>query len=160
MVDQSREVQTGMTMIQAQLKKVGIDLRITIVEYSMYRQALERGDQPLSFGGSSPYLDPALSYGGQLKCGDPLRRATNFSGYCDPAMDALLERAETELDPARRREFVRQMVAKHNEEVPLLPIVFVPRFFAMRDYVKGFTTESEGPYRWSEGGLNYTWLDK
>ena len=55
---------------------------------------------------------------------------------------------------------MRQIVQKVAEDLPEFAIGFVPRFFAYRDYVKGFTSDSEGRFRWSRGGLNYTWLDK
>jgi len=32
--------------------------------------------------------------------------------------------------------------------------------FMLGDHVKGFTTNSEGHFRYYGGGLNYTWLDK
>ena len=33
-------------------------------------------------------------------------------------------------------------------------------FFAFRDYVNGFTTDSFGSLRWSGGGLHFVSLDK
>ena len=37
---------------------------------------------------------------------------------------------------------------------------YAPRFFSMRDYVKGFTTSGDDIYRWWGGGVNHVWLDK
>ena len=34
------------------------------------------------------------------------------------------------------------------------------RFFALRDYVKGFTTAYDGEFVWGGGGLHRAWLDK
>jgi ABC-type transport system substrate-binding protein len=111
--------------------------------------------------GSGHFVDPVTTYRPELACGpDPRKRASNFSGYCDREMDALFDKLETELDGAKRRELMRQIIVKKEQDQPLMPLVFVPRFFAMRDYVKGFTTDDEGAFLRSGGGLNYTWLDK
>ena len=45
-------------------------------------------------------------------------------------------------------------------DLPLTSIGFVPRFFTHRDSVKGFTTDGDGSFVWSDGGLTHTWLDK
>jgi ABC-type transport system substrate-binding protein len=52
------------------------------------------------------------------------------------------------------------VVQKLVEDVPFIPIGYTPRFFTLRDYVKGFITNSEGEFRPWGGGLNYVWLDK
>jgi hypothetical protein len=48
------------------------------------------------------------------------------------------------------------MLTKLNEDLPMLAIGFVPRYFSYRDYVKGFVTDSEGRFV----GLSQTWLDR
>ena len=51
-------------------------------------------------------------------------------------------------------------MSKVAEDVAEIAIGFVPRYFAMRDHVKGFSTDDEGMFMWSGGGLNHTWLEK
>jgi ABC-type transport system substrate-binding protein len=75
-------------------------------------------------------------------------------------MDALLDRAEVELDPARRKALFKDVLTKLWDDVPEVYIGFVPRFFTFRDYVKGFTSEDEGRFVHYEGGVTRTWLDK
>jgi ABC-type transport system substrate-binding protein len=93
-------------------------------------------------------------------CVDLKRRASNMSGYCNEEMEALLKKAETELDPKIRRAQFKQVLTKVGEDIPFLPIGFVPRFFTIRSYVKGFSTDARGTFRPWGRGLNYTWLDK
>jgi len=64
------------------------------------------------------------------------------------------------LNPEKRREIFRKIVTKVVEDIPDIPIGYTPRLFMLRDHVKGFTTNSEGHFRYYGGGLNYTWLDK
>jgi ABC-type transport system substrate-binding protein len=75
-------------------------------------------------------------------------------------MEALFKKAETEVDPDRRRALIKQISARVSEDLPELRVGFVPRFFALRDYVKGFTSDSTNSFRWWGGGMNYVWLDR
>jgi len=75
-------------------------------------------------------------------------------------MDAILKRAETELDNKKRRDLFKEILTKLVQDVPEMWIGFSPRFFAYRDYVRGYTTDDNGSFRWWGGGLNQTWLDK
>ena len=59
------------------------------------------------------------------------RRAANESGYCDAEMDGLLNQAERELSPERRKALFERVVAKQLEDVPELYIGFVPRFHTL-----------------------------
>jgi peptide/nickel transport system substrate-binding protein len=161
-VEQAQDVQAATTTVQQQLRRVGINLKINVYEYAAQRVLIESGQYSFDpFMGSDFYVDPATTYRTELACGaDPRKRASNFSGYCDKDMDALFDKAETELDPAKRRELIRQIVTKKEQDLPIVPLVFVPRFFAFRDYVKGFDTDQDGAFRPMGGGLQTTWLDK
>ena len=95
-------------------------------------------------------------------CGqDPKKRASNWSGYCDQRVAKWFEELEVELDQTKRQEILGRIVSQINDDVPVISIGFVPRFFTFRDYVKGFTTDSSGGrFVWGGGGLTRTWLNK
>jgi ABC-type transport system substrate-binding protein len=152
--------QTETTTLQAQLRRVGINARIVTLEPGALRAARREGNFQIQVSGSTFDPDPSTMYG-HLRCeADPRRRSDASPAYCDKDMDAWLDRGESEMDPGRRREIYRQVVAKNLEDVPEVPIGFVPRFFTFRDYVKGFTTDDEGTFMFPGGGLPYAWLDK
>ncbi len=67
---------------------------------------------------------------------------------------------ETEPDAGKRKALLREILTKLAEDLPEIPIGFVPRHFALREYVKGFSTDDNASFRWWGGGLNYTWLDR
>jgi hypothetical protein len=46
------------------------------------------------------------------------------------------------------------------DDLPLLWIGFIPRFFTYNKNIKNFTTDADGRFRWSGGGVTHTWLDK
>jgi peptide/nickel transport system substrate-binding protein len=152
--------QTEATTLQAQLRRAGINARINSMEPSALRQALREGAYQFLTSGATYDPDPSMMYA-RLRCeADPRKRSDNSPAYCDKDVEAWLERGETETDSNRRRELYRQVVAKALEDVPELPIGFVPRFYTFREYVKGFTTNDEGNFLYPGGGLAYTWLDK
>ena len=48
----------------------------------------------------------------------------NYTGYANPAMDALIDRIETETDFAKRQPMWRQMQALYNLDLPAIPLFF------------------------------------
>jgi peptide/nickel transport system substrate-binding protein len=156
-IRQGGEEQALAATLQAQLKKVGINLRIEPLEYGAFVDRHRKGQFGMTISGGSADVDPVLTYTGDLVCEKDLtRRAQNAAGYCDEQMDALLMRMETERDPATRREVVKQMLTKFSDDVPMLPLGFVPRYFTFRDQVKGFVANPDGRFM----SLPQTWLDK
>jgi peptide/nickel transport system substrate-binding protein len=149
------------TTLQAQLKRIGINLQVKILEYGAYTALQRRGEFTFDFMGGGDYVDASGAYGANLMCEvDLKKRAANDSGYCDKELEGLIKRAETEMDAAKRRDLFKQILTKLAEDVPELPVGFVPRFFAFADHVKGFTTDGKGALRPWGAGVNYVWLDK
>ena len=147
--------------IQAQLKRIGINISIRVYDYGAHQDLTRRGKNTFSFSGSGYYPDPSIAYGAELMCETDLnKRAANYAGYCDQEMDKLLKMADSETDLEKRKRLFQKIVMKMNDDVPYVPIGFVPRFFTLRDYVKGFTTDGEGGFKWWGGGAHYSWLDK
>ena len=46
----------------------------------------------------------------------------NYPGFCDPAVDALLDEAQQTLDGDARRQIHRQIARRISEEVPMIPL--------------------------------------
>ncbi len=149
------------TVLQAQLKKIGINMEIDVLEYGSYTARQRKGDYAFMFYGGSFDADPSTTYSTDLMCEPNLRkRGSNVSGYCDKEMDATFNKAATELDQGKRQALFKQILTKVSEDLPEIYIGFVPRFYAFREYVKNFTSDGEGHFMYRGGGLNYTWLDK
>ena len=147
--------------LQAQLKKIGINLALDSLEVGAYNVRERKGEFAFRFRGGDFYPDPSTTYGQDLQCEPDLRkRNANTSGYCDKEMDALIISAETELDPNKRKALFKRILTKMSEDIPEIYVGFVPRFFTVRDYVKGFTTDAAGRFMPWNGGLTRAWLDK
>jgi ABC-type transport system substrate-binding protein len=152
---------TELSVLQAQLKRIGVAVKPVVLEWGAYREQQRKGMFQLMFYGGSIDADPSLTYGPDFVCEKDLKnRSSNMPGYCDKEIDALLTKAEVESDAKKRKELFRQIISKVKEDLPEMPIGYVPRFYTFRDYVKGFTTNDEGEFQWWGGGLSHTWLDK
>ena len=160
-VRQGADQETEAATIQAQLAKIGMNVKLSLVDAGTYNDRRLNGGYAFMPAGGSSDPDPSPTYGTEYICPVDLKKRTgNSTGYCDKEMDALIAKLETELNTEKRRELVRQIAQKVADDLPELAIGFVPRFFTFQDYVKGYTSDNEGRYRWWRGGLNYAWLDK
>jgi len=158
---QGATVETAMTTIQAQLKKVGINIKLSVVDYGAHRDRIRRGALTFDFMGSDFYADPAITYGTETKCESDLKKRTsNWSGYCNKKMDAQLEELEIESNLEKRKAILKMIITTKNQDVPIVPVGFVPRFYTFREHVKGFQTDDDGAFVWSGGGLTHAWIDK
>ncbi len=160
MVRQGEDQETEATVLQAQLKKIGMKIKVELMDYGAYSSRLRKGEFSFMFYGGGYDQDPTLAYTADLLCGNPKKRASNVAGYCDKGMDAMLKKAEVEIDPKKRRALFKQILTKLNDDLPFVPVGYVPRFFTFRDDVKGFLTDSRGGFRPWGSGLNYTWQEK
>ena len=149
-------------VIQSQLRKIGMNIQIRMLDRGAAFDMRRKGQYAFKLaGGGTVGPDPVDAYLPIHVCEpDPRNRNQNETGYCDKEMDVLLQRAYTEHDPNKLRELLKRVVEKINDDVPELSVGFAPRFFAVRDFVKGFTTTHDGEFQWSGGGLSQTWLDK
>ncbi len=158
---QGEDMETEGVTIQHQLKQIGMNIVLQVIDYGAYVAKTRVGDFAMRFAGGSYDPDPSSTYGPEYVCEPNLKKRTaNTTGYCDKEVDALIKQAELELNPEKRRELFQKIVAKVIEDIPDLPIGFTPRLFMFGNHVKGFSTNSEGHFRYYGGGLNYTWLDK
>ena len=152
--------ETEATIVQAQLKKIGMKIKATILDRGSALDLRRKGKFAFTFRGGSYYADPVEAYT-EYRCEKNLRkRRLNWAGYCNKEFDDLLAKGETEIDPTKRRMLFKRLVTRMYGDLPLLGIGFVPRYFAFGDHVKGFTTNENTDFMYLGGGLNYTWLDK
>ena len=161
-IEKGETVEAMATTFQAQMKRIGMNVELAVFEYGARRAQIRSGDTTVDMVGGGYYADPISTYRSQYMCGqDPKKRASNWSGYCDQRVAKWFEELEVELDQTKRQEILGRIVSQINDDVPVISIGFVPRFFTFRDYVKGFTTDSSGGrFVWGGGGLTRTWLNK
>ena len=77
----------------------------------------------------------------------------NYTGYCNPEFDKLIDRQSIEADTAKRRELVWQIERKLAED-GARPVIFYTRAAACwQPYVKGLDDDGQQPVqRLAHGG--------
>jgi len=63
----------------------------------------------------------------------------NYTGFRNAEMDALIDRLETELDPAERTKLWRRLQEIDAEELPALPLYFRAQPFIFPKWLTGLT---------------------
>ena len=119
-----------------------------------------QGKYMFKLAGGSDFPDPLPAYEEYACEPDPQKRRLNESGYCDKEYDALLKKAEGEVDLEKRKAIFKQVVAKLTDDLPILVIGFTPRFFTFRSHVKNFATNASGDFEPWGAGLSHAWIDK
>jgi peptide/nickel transport system substrate-binding protein len=162
MANLGEEAEVETAIIQAQLKKIGMNIKIKMLDRGAAFEMRRKGQYAFKIAGEGDVNpNPVAAYMPIHLCEpDPRNRNQNETGYCNRDLDALLKTAAAEHDQNKLRALMKKIVATIHEDVPEINIGHTSRFFAMRDYVKGFTTDYNGAFRWWGGGMNYVWLDK
>ena len=125
-------------IIQAQLKDIGINVKIEILEWAAFLTATGTGKNDMFMLGWSNSSGDA-DYGiGSVLHSNMKGSSGNRSFYENDEFDSLLDQGKVELDPTKRSEYYAKAQDIMNEEVPVLPIYFMPASAGVREEVKGF----------------------
>ena len=138
-----------------QLKEIYIDVELEPVDTVQWFPKLMRKDYTIGISGSEAGVDdPDQQFYENYVCG----AERNYTGYCNPEVDKLVDRQSIETDPGKRRELVWQIERRLAED-GARPIIFYPRGATCRQpYVKGLTIMVNGIYNgWR---MEDVWLDK
>ena len=90
---------------QDDLKKVGINLKLTLVDTAAFRDRTEKGDFQAYTVLSAVTIDEPDNYYARLVCDSTL----NLGKYCNPEFDKLFQEQSQTFDVQKRAEITRQM---------------------------------------------------
>ena len=140
------------TILIDQLKEIWIDGELETIETANWVQKLMRKDftVALSLSGSA-VDDPDTQFYENYSC----RSSRNYTGYCDPEVEALVDRQSAESDPAKRRGQIERRLI----EDAVRPIIFFMRQAACwQPEVRGLTLMDNSIFKsWRMEGV---WLDR
>lgn len=145
-------------ILERQLSSAGFKVKLTILEFGAYRNRQRSGDfQMILYGGDLP-IDPHDTYPVDYGCGGleeakAKRRTLNVSGYCNPEVDKILAEAGKITDQKKRYEIYAKALALIYNDLPEIPLAFVPRFYTYHEKVQGFVTDADGRINASTFGL-------
>lgn len=125
-------------IIQAQLKEIGINVKIEILEWATFLNETGSGKSDLFMMGWSNSSGDG-DYGMTPMLHSSMKGSPgNRSFFDNKEFDDLLDAGKIELDPVKRAEFYAKAQDIMNSEVPMLPIYFQLSSSGVREEVKGF----------------------
>jgi ABC-type transport system substrate-binding protein len=149
-------------VIQQQLTTAGIKTKVSMLERGARVTRESSGDFMMVLSGSDIPDDPAEEFQSEFGCAEmetkAKKRTENSAGYCNKDVDRLLDAAIKIRDPKKRYELYGKIIQIFHEEVPDIPLAYVPRYFAFQRKVAGFETDADGRFNMPDAGLSRVWL--
>ena len=143
------------TLLIDQLKEIWIDGELETIETANWVQKLMRKDftVALSLSGSA-VDDPDTQFYENYSC----RSSRNYTGYCDPEVEALIDRQSAESDPAKRRGLVRHIERRLIEDAVRPIIFFMRQATCWQPEVRGLTLMDNSIF--NSWRMEDVWLDR
>ena len=138
-----------------QLKQIWVDGELETVETANWVQKLMLKDftVALSLSGSA-VDDPDTQFYENYSCCS----SRNYTGYCNPEVEALIDKQSAESDPTKRKELVWQVERKLIEDAVRPIIFFMRQATCWQPEVKGLTLMDNSIF--NSWRMEDVWLDR
>ena len=143
-------LRTPAEIIQAQLAKINIRLKITAADWSVYLPTVFQKRYALTILGTSGQSDPDDYLYGNLHS----KGGLNLVNHNDAQFDRLLDQARATSSEAQRKRLYEQAQARLMETMPMVFIYHSTQYEAVRKTVRGFEHWPNTSYL----GLRRTWM--
>ena len=149
----------GAEVIIGQLKRIGIEATMKVIDRAPYHVTMRKGDYSISFRGahSDPFEWDEAYY---MYLHSSEIGINNYSRYSNKEVDGLLEKGRTTMNWEERKKFYKRALEILREDLPIHYFFKPVVGYAFRDYVKGFRKGFSTRPAWHGGGTKYWWLDK
>lgn len=118
-------------LIQSDLAKLGIEVQVAQLRGTLIQILLQEGrHDAVVMGWNADTADPDSFFRPLLSCQDSGEKGANYSRWCEPAFDRLLEQAITTTRMAQRIEAYQQMQEMVYQDVPLIPLAHSQYLYA------------------------------
>jgi peptide/nickel transport system substrate-binding protein len=145
-------LRTPAEVLQAQLAKIGVNLKIQAEEWSVYLPNFTSKRFVSTIIGSSGQSDPD----DYLYTAFHSKGGGNFMNFADAQVDKLLEQGRLTAKQDARKELYDQAQERILQLVPMVPLFHSAQYEGLATYVKGFDHFINTSYL----GLRTTYLDK
>ena len=143
------------TILIDQLKSIGIDGELETVETANWIPKLMRKDFTLAMSLSGSAVDdPDQIFYESYVCKSP----RNYTGYCNPEVEALIDKQSVEPDPEKRKQIVWDIERRMIDEGVRPVIYHVRSATCWQPQVKNITLMVNSAY--NSWRLEDAWLDK
>jgi peptide/nickel transport system substrate-binding protein len=138
-----------------QLKEIYIDAELEPIDSAMWYAKVTRKDYTIGLNLTGNGVDdPDQAFYENYACGSE----SNYDGYCNPEIDALIDAQSRELDPTKRRELVWRIETRLAQDVAR-PVLFHSKSgTCWQPYVKGFSEITNSEYNGFR--MEDVWLDR
>jgi len=124
-------------LIQTDLKKIGVNVKIISYEWSTFLRQLSQGKhQSFLLGWSADHPDPDNFFTPILACSES-KVGNNRTFWCNKKYDTLLAKALSTNNVDERKQYYKEAMALIYQEAPLLPIAHSKRFQSRDNKVIG-----------------------
>ncbi len=142
------------TIIQQELKPLNIDVSIQQLDNAAYTAAFEAFNYEAMINGATNDIsdpDEMASFQVDVQNGGS---HSFWTYYDDPKAIALVRKAETEFNSAKRAALYEQIQALVAQDAPYIALDYPPNIYAWQPSLHGFAVNPGGAYR-----LEDVWLD-
>jgi peptide/nickel transport system substrate-binding protein len=122
---------------------VGINMRIRVTEFATSLKQAEAGEYQAFLLGWSGRSDPDGNVYSFYKCKAPL----DYSGYCNPEVDNLLDQSRVPSDMAQRKAIYERLTSIILEDAPLLYLYHPRMLIAHTTRLEGYRQMADGLVR-------------
>jgi len=143
-------LRTPAEIIQAQLGRIGIRLRITAADWNVYLPTMFQKQYVLSILGTSGQSDPDDFLFGNFHSSGGL----NLVNYSDAAFDRLIDQGRATASETQRKRIYEQAQQRLLDTVPMVFLYHSTQYEAVRRNVRGFEHWPNTSYL----GLRRTWM--
>ncbi len=150
--DENPTVVSMIELIQAQVKPLGIDIQMKVLERTDQRRARRTYAFDLDQGGTGGINDDPDS---RLWVRYHSTSARNYSYVRDPELDRMLLASRAEADPEKRKGILRAISRHVVEHTYYIDLLYAPRWGFWHPYVQNYR-----PHFGSRVDYAFAWLDR
>jgi peptide/nickel transport system substrate-binding protein len=138
-----------------QLKKIYVEAELDVIDSSVWFAKVARGEYSVGLNLTGVGNDdPDVNFYENFACGSE----RNYTKYCNPEVDKLIDRQSREKDLASRKKLVWEVERKLAEDVARPIILQYVTGLCWQPYVKDFVLHHNGIY--NNWRFDDVWLDK
>jgi peptide/nickel transport system substrate-binding protein len=142
-------------VLAGQLKEIWIDADVDIIDTAQWYPKIARKAYAVGLNTTGNGVDdPDQNFFENFSC----KSERNYTGYCNPEIDKMMEQQSSETDRDKRREMVWAIDRKLLEDGARPMIMWNRASTCMQPYVKGYVAQVNSVYN----GFRFedVWLDK
>ena len=113
----NKDTEKYWVLYQSDLRKVGVEMKLQLLDWNVMLKDIDSSSFDaiaMSWGAGSVDMDPKQIW----HSSSAVKGGSNFIGYKNPEVDALIDKARSELDKRKRIPILREIYRKIADDVP------------------------------------------